>query len=82
MIAAAAALLGTAVLGLAISFGAIRLPSLPVTYDRGVDPAVIDAGREWQRQREQQGGFSDPFTEAGREWQRQREQQGGFTSAD
>ena len=79
MVAGAAAAVATLALGLAVSFGAIRLPAAPAVLDRAVDPAVIEAGRDWQVQREQQGGFADPVTEAGREWQRQREQQGGFS---
>jgi len=46
--------------------------------DRGeVSPAVLEAGREWQRQREQQGGFVDPVIQSGRDWEEQRKQQSG-----
>lgn len=45
--------------------------------DRGeVSPAVLEAGREWQRQREQ-GGFVDPVSQSGRDWEEQRKQQSG-----
>jgi hypothetical protein len=36
---------------------------------------LIEAGREWQRQREEQSSHVDPVTAAAREWQQRREQQ-------
>lgn len=42
------------------------------------NPLLVDAEREWQRQREQQGGFTDPLTQAGRDWESQRRQQSPF----
>lgn len=42
-----------------------------------IDPAVIEAGRQWELQRKQQSGWVDPVIESGREWERQRKQQSG-----
>lgn len=42
------------------------------------NPLLLEAEREWQRQREQQGGFTDPLTQAGRDWEAQRKQQSPF----
>ncbi len=42
------------------------------------NPALIEAGREWQRQRELEGGFTDPLTQAARDWEQQRKQQSPF----
>ena len=54
----------------------------PIGLRRGdgpavVDAAVIQAGLQWELQREEQAGFRDPVIDAGRDWQRQREQQSG-----
>ena len=38
-------------------------------------PAVIESARQWELQRQLQGGDPDPLIEAGREWERQRHQQ-------
>jgi len=42
-----------------------------------VDPAVIDAGRQWELQRKAQSGYLDPLIQAGRDWEQQRKQQSG-----
>ena len=49
----------------------------PVSDRIQVDPAVVEAGRQWELQRKQQSGYVDPVIEAGREWERQRKQQSG-----
>jgi len=66
-----------------ILFGMLNPGRLsPATTQQGqesqVNPALVEAGREWQRQREQQGGFTDPLTQAGLEWEQQRKQQSPF----
>lgn len=42
------------------------------------NPALVEAGREWQRQRELEGGFSDSLTQSARDWEQQRKQQSPF----
>ncbi|MEO5985429.1 MAG: hypothetical protein ABIW50_04460 [Candidatus Limnocylindria bacterium] len=42
------------------------------------NPALVQAEREWQHQREQQGGYADPLTQAERNWEQQRKQQSPF----
>lgn len=37
-----------------------------------INPALRDAGAQWELQRRQQVGDIDPLTEAQREWERQR----------
>lgn len=76
--AAAVAIAVTIVLGMLIP-GRVSLPSIGQGQAEGqVNPALVEAGREWQRQREQQGGFTDPLTQAGRDWESQRKAQSPF----
>lgn len=60
----------------ATAFGALGL-RLPGAGSIQIDPAVIDAGRDWELMRRQQGGWVDPVIEAGRDWEIQRKQQSG-----
>lgn len=71
----------TILLGMIIPSG-VTLPSTGEGQVQSqVNPALVEAEREWQRQREQQGGFTDPLTQAGRDWERQRLQQSGSDSS-
>lgn len=72
---AVAAVAMTAVLGISLavsdgipSFG----PGGPTVQD--VDDQLTRIGRDWQAQREAQGGFTDLYTQLGREWEAQRQQ--------
>jgi hypothetical protein len=83
VLAAALALTAALGVGLAIALGSLELPSFgpaapaqPIASP--VSDALIEAGREWERQRHQQSGYVDPLIEAGREWERQRDQQSGY----
>lgn len=50
------------------------------SIDRGeLSPALVQSGRDWQLQREQQS-VAGPLIRDGREWQLQREQQSGGAS--
>jgi hypothetical protein len=77
-----AALAVALVLGLIVALGIVgtRPIVLQEAQTRDVSPALVQAGRDWQAQREQQSGSTDPLIQAGRDWQAQREQQsGGYT---
>jgi hypothetical protein len=76
--AAAAVILVTIVLGMLIPTR-VSVPSTGIGegYSQP-NPALVEAERQWQLQREQQGGFSDPLTQAEREWERQRQQQSSY----
>jgi hypothetical protein len=76
-----AALAVALVLGLIVALGIVgtRPIVLEEAQNRDVSPALIQAGRDWQAQREQQSGYTDPLIQAGRDWQVQREQQSGYT---
>lgn len=67
----------TIVLGMLIP-GRVSLPTGGGEAQVQTNPLLVDAEREWQRQREQQGGFTDPLTQAGRDWESQRRQQSPF----
>ena len=80
-IAAAAVILVTIVLGMLIPTR-VSVPSTGI--DEGYsqpNPALVEAERQWQLQREQQGGFTDPLTQAEREWERQRNQQSSYSES-
>jgi hypothetical protein len=49
----------------------------PTTDGIQVDPAVIEAGQQWELQRKAQSGYVDPVIQAGRDWEKQRKQQSG-----
>lgn len=74
---AAAVISISIVLGMLIPTG-VRVLTADVEAPGQVNPALVDAGRQWQTEREQQGGFSDPRTEAGQAWENQRRQQSPF----
>lgn len=77
-LAAAAAIAVTIVLGTLIP-GRISLPgSEQGQYYSQPNPALVQAEREWQRQREQQGGYANPLVQAERDWEQQRKQQSPF----
>ena len=81
--AAFAALAMAAALALAIAVNGVpTVPSLGGGADDAptVDQAVIDAGRAWQLQREQQAGIgviSDATRDAAADWEAQRKAQSG-----
>ncbi len=74
-----AALAVALVIGLIVALGIVgtRPIVLQESQTRDVSPALIQAERDWQEQREQQSGYTDPLIQAGRDWQAQREQQSG-----
>lgn len=79
IVSAALALVAALGAGIAITLGAVDLPSLgPVApaepIVRPASDAVMDSARQWERQRLQQAG-ADDLTDAGRDWERQRRQQ-------
>ena len=75
---AAAVIVATIILGMLLP-GRAFLPSGQEQDANGqVNPALVQAEREWQRQREQQGGYSAPLIQAEQEWERQRKQQSPF----
>lgn len=77
-LAAAVSIAVTIVLGMLIP-GRVSFPT--TEQDQGYsapNPALVQAEREWQRQREQQGGYVDPLTQAERNWEQQRKQQSPF----
>jgi len=77
-LAAAVVIAVTIVLGMLIP-GRVSLPTTQEGegYSQP-NPALVQAEREWQRQREQQGGYTDPLTQAERNWEQQRKQQNPF----
>lgn len=75
----AAAVIAAAILLVMLIPGRV---SLPASESGGqispANPALIEAGREWQRQRELEGGFTDPVTQSAQDWEQQRKQQSPF----
>lgn len=71
---AVAAIGMTAVLAiaLAVSQGLPTIGSGPAVQN--VDDRLVQMGRDWQAQREAQGGFTDLYTQLGNEWEAQRAQ--------
>jgi hypothetical protein len=71
---AVAAVAMTAVLGiaLALSDGIPTFGSGATVQD--ADHRLTQMGRDWQAQREAQGGFTDLYTQLGNEWEAQRAQ--------
>ena len=76
--AAAAVIVGTIILGMLLPGRAVLPSGQEQAADGQVNPALVQAEREWQRQREQQGGYSAPLIQAEQEWERQRKQQSPF----
>lgn len=74
---AAAAVFVTVTLVLS-TMGPLRIGA-PTSEGYQVEPAVIEAGRDWELQRKAQSGYVDPVIEAGRDWERMRRQQSGAT---
>lgn len=72
---AIAAVAMTAVLGiaLAVSEGLPTMGSGGATV-QDTDQRLTQMGRDWQAQREAQGGFTDLYTQLGAEWEAQRAQ--------
>ena len=64
------------VLGVILAFGMIGLPSIDIgTLGTETSPTVIQSGQDWEAQRLQQSGYTDPVTRSGQDWEAQREQQ-------
>lgn len=77
-LAAAVVIAVTIVLGMLIP-GRVSFPITEQDHGNSApNPALVQAEGEWQRQREQQGGYVDPLTQAERNWEQQREQQSPF----
>lgn len=77
-LAAAVIIAVTIVLGMLIP-GRVSLPTGEQAQGYSApNPALVQAEREWQRQREQQVGYADPLTQAERNWEQQRKQQSPF----
>lgn len=77
-VAAAVAIAATILIG-SLFAGSMSPPTTQQGQEyTQANQALDEAGREWQRQRELQGGFSDPLTQAGRDWEQQRKQQSPF----
>ena len=71
---AAGVIVTTIILGMLLP-GRISLPGAELEQtDRQANPALVEAERDWQRQREQQGGFTAPLIQAERDWEAQRKQ--------
>ena len=83
-LAAIAALVMAAALGLALMLNGLPTPRIgegasPIS----IDQAVIDTGRAWEVQREQQSGMgvvSADELEAARDWEMQRKAQSGYST--
>lgn len=74
-LAAAVVIAVTIVLGMLIP-GRVSFPTAEQAPGYSApNPALVQAEQEWQRQREQQGGYLDPLTQAERNWEQQRKQQ-------
>ena len=43
-----------------------------------VNPALVEAGRQWELQRKAESGYVDPLIRSAREWEEQRRQQSAF----
>ena len=65
------------VIGLILAFGMIGVPTIDIGLGSETSATVIQSGQEWQAQREQQAGYTDPVTQSGQDWELQREQQSG-----
>ena len=74
-----AALITAIVLTVMVATGTLNIftaGSSSVAPD-GANPALLQAGHEWEVQRRQQMGEVDPLVKYGQEWERQRRQQSG-----
>ena len=67
-------LVGTVALGAAGGIGLSALQSDAGSAEAG-SAAVTQSGQDWQAQRQQQSGYTDPLTQSGQDWQAQRQQQ-------
>lgn len=75
----AAAVIAAIVLTAMVATGTANIfgvGSSPVAPD-GANPALLQAGHDWEVQRRQQMGEVDPLVKYGQEWERQRRQQSG-----
>jgi hypothetical protein len=75
-----AAALAAVILTLTVAFVALNPFRIgaPGNGMHNVDPALIEAGRQWELERKQQSGWIDPVIESAREWERQRNQQSPY----
>jgi len=75
----AAALVAAIILSAMLATGTLNIlgARAPIVDRVQVDPAVIQAGRAWERERLAQGGYVDPVRQSGQDWEQQRGQQGG-----
>jgi hypothetical protein len=75
----AAALISAIVLTAMVGTGTLNIfgvGSSSVAPD-GANPALLQAGHDWEVQRRQQMGEVDPLVKYGQDWERQRRQQSG-----
>lgn len=64
------------VLGVILAFGMIAAPSIDLgSLGTDTSATVIQSGQDWEAQRQQQSGYTDPLTQSGQDWEAQREQQ-------
>ena len=56
------------------AFGPFKV-QLPLAGDPGVNPAVLDAGRQWELQRRAMSGEVAPVIRSGDDWEQQRRDQ-------
>jgi hypothetical protein len=74
IVAAVAAVLVTGIIAFA-AVDPLGLQRPSVGAPGSVNPAVLEAGRQWELERKAQGGYIDPVLESGRDWELQRKQQ-------
>ena len=75
----AAAAVAAIVLSAMLATGTLNIfgAGAPAVDRVEINPAVMEAAREWERQRLAQSGYADPVLDPAREWERQRRQQSG-----
>jgi hypothetical protein len=74
----AAALVAAMVISAMVATGTLNLTGVQVPAERGqADPALIQSGQDWERQRIDQSLNVDPVLQSGRSWQLHREQEAG-----
>ncbi len=75
----AAAVIAAIVLTAMVATGTLNIfgAGSPSVVPHEVNPALLQAERDWESQRRQQMGEVDPLVKYGQDWERQRHQQSG-----